>query len=89
MVVNEHNQLLLLLIFKVENHFVEPISRKNINSGVEFTIKSYNLTDQLLNSLYKIERIAVGRTTVRNMYEYQSYTNRSDSIVGNKVLSIG
>lgn len=80
--------MVLLLVFKVETHYSDLVTRKVLRSEVEFMVYGRNISDELLNSNYKISKIQVGKKTEKHLYEYQTSTTRTESIFGHKVLSI-
>lgn len=86
--VTKSNKLLMLLVFKVETHYADLLSRKTVRSKLEFMVYARNVSDELFNSNYKISKIQVGKKTEKHLYEYQTFSSRGESIFGHKVLSI-
>jgi hypothetical protein len=86
--VTASNKLLLLLVFKVETHYADLLSRRPVRSELEFMVYARNISDELSNVNYKISKIQVGKKTEKHLYEYQTSSVRAESIFGHKVLSI-
>jgi hypothetical protein len=86
--VTKNNKLILLLVFKVETHYADLLTKKIIKSELEFMVYARNISDELFNTNYKISKIQVGKKTEKHLYEYQTTATRGESIFGHKVLSI-
>jgi hypothetical protein len=53
----------MLLVFRVEIHYADLITKKVIRSELEYMVYARNISDELFNKNYKISKIQVGKKT--------------------------
>ncbi len=61
--MTKENKLVMLLVFRVEIHYADLITKKVIRSELEYMVYARNISDELFNKNYKISKIQVGKKT--------------------------
>lgn len=78
----------MLILLKIETIYIEASLNKVIKTDLSFHLYSRNISNDLLNRDYKINKININRELKKHAFEYQSLAGRAEKILGHKVLAL-